>query len=69
MEVFTRIRLVARENFLDINAEKVLSNYARLFKKRLVLNAFSKWRVRNYTTMVEEMNSKQQELVELQDSH
>lgn len=58
MEVFTRIRLVARENFLDINAEKVITNYARILKKRLMMNAFSKWRVKNYTKMVEEMNQK-----------
>jgi hypothetical protein len=32
MEVFSRIRLVAREKFLEINAEKVIINFARIFK-------------------------------------
>jgi predicted hydrocarbon binding protein len=32
MEVFSRIRLVAREKYLDDNANKILNNYGRLFK-------------------------------------
>ncbi len=31
-EVFSRIRLTARENYLEANAERVITNYARLFK-------------------------------------
>lgn len=52
MEVFSRIRLVARENFLDNRAERIITNYARMLKQRLVTNAFSKWRVNNYSCMV-----------------
>jgi len=40
MEVFTRIRLVARENFLDDRANRILNNYFRLLKQRLLGNAF-----------------------------
>lgn len=36
MEVFSRIRLVARERYLEVNAEKVITNFARIFKASLV---------------------------------
>jgi hypothetical protein len=52
MEVFSRIRLVARENFLDQRAEKLLIKYARLWKQKLIGHFFSKWRVNNYKKMV-----------------
>jgi hypothetical protein len=32
MEVFTRIRLVARENHLDAKANRILTNYGRILK-------------------------------------
>lgn len=56
MEVFSRIRLVARENYLDNRAQKILFNYGRLFKNRMLLNAFSKWRGRNYKSLLATMN-------------
>jgi hypothetical protein len=59
MEVFSRIRLAARERWLDQNATKVLSNFMRLFKASLVRKAFSKWRVVNYGHLVEDMQDKQ----------
>jgi len=32
MEVFSRVRLVARENHLDSRAEKLLTKYVRIWK-------------------------------------
>ena len=67
MEVFSRIRLVARENYLDSRAQKILNNYGRLFKQKCLFRAFSKWRVNNYTYLVNKMNQKREELVRIQD--
>jgi hypothetical protein len=52
MEVWSRLRLVARENYLDTRAEKILSNFTRMFKKNLMFHSFSKWRVNSYTYLV-----------------
>ena len=60
MEVFTRIRQQARENYLDANAEKIITNFARMFKQRLINRYFSKWRQNNYVLVVEEMEMKQE---------
>jgi len=62
-EVFSRIRLTAREKFLDLNADRVMSNFWRLFKQALVRGAFSKWRGVSYKGMVQTMNAKREELV------
>ena len=48
MEVFSRIRLVARENYLEQNAEKIITNFARMFKFGLEKKAFSRWRANTY---------------------
>jgi hypothetical protein len=64
MEVFSRIRLVARERYLEQNAEKIMTNFARMFKASLVRKAFSKWRVKTYGEVVQEMTHKQEELAE-----
>jgi hypothetical protein len=55
MEVFTRIRLVARERFLEANAERIMTNLFRLMKQNVLTRSFSKWRVRSYTEVVREM--------------
>lgn len=55
MEVFTRIRLVARERFLEANAERIMGNLFRLMKHNVITKAFSRWRVRSYTEVVREM--------------
>lgn len=62
MEVFSRIRLVARERYLEVNAEKVISNFARIFKASLVRQYYSKWRLNTYNEVVNEMNEKKQYL-------
>ena len=62
MEVFSRIRLVARERYLDMNAEKVVSNFARIFKRSLVRGAYSKWRQVTYGEVVNDMKNKKLEL-------
>ena len=64
MEVFSRIRLAARERWMDQHATKVLSNFMRLFKASLVKKAFSKWRVVNYAEVVQDMENKQQLLAD-----
>ena len=58
MEVFSRIKLVARENYLDQRASKILNNYFRLLKQKLLYRSFSKWRVNNYNDLVSTMNQK-----------
>jgi hypothetical protein len=58
MEVFSRIRRVARENYLDHRAEKLLSSFFRLFKTAHVRGCFSKWRVNTYAHVVNHMQNK-----------
>jgi len=48
MEVFSRIRLVARERFLESNAERVIGNFARIFKASLLRKGINKWRMVAY---------------------
>ena len=62
MEVFTRIRLVARERFLEANAERIMSNLFRLMKQNVLTRSFSKWRVRSYTEVVREMQLRREQL-------
>lgn len=62
MEVFTRIRLVARERFLESNAERIMTNLFRLMKQNLLTRSFSKWRVRSYTEVVREMQLRREQL-------
>ncbi len=61
-EVFSRIRLTARENYLDQNAERICFNFMRILKQSHVRSAFSRWRVNNYSNLVDLMNSKIKEL-------
>lgn len=49
MEVFSRIRLVARERYLEANAEKIMTNFARMLKASLLKKAYSKWRMIAYS--------------------
>lgn len=63
MEVFSRIRLVARERFLEANAERVCSSLFTLLKSRVLSRAFNKWRVRSYSEAVGTMTAKREELV------
>ena len=56
MEVFSRIRLVARERFLEANAERIITKLFTMVKSNQLTKAFSKWRVRSYTDVVKEMN-------------
>ena len=58
MEVFSRIRRAARENYLDARAEKIMTNFARMFKANIVNHAFSRWRGNTYTYLVDQMNKK-----------
>lgn len=63
MEVFSRIRLVARERFLESNAERIMTNFFRMFKQSLIKKAFSTWRVKTYGEVVQEMNQKKDLLI------
>jgi len=62
MEVFSRIRLVARERFLEANAERICNNFFTMMKSNVLTRAFSKWRIRSYTDTVKEMNVRKEEL-------
>jgi hypothetical protein len=52
MEVFQRIRLVARENYLDKNASRKLSSYFRLIKNSQLRKAMVTWRKNSYARCV-----------------
>jgi len=58
-EVFQRIRLVARERFLEASALRILTNYTRIFKTSLVRRAFGSWRVKAYGAVKGDMEAKQ----------
>jgi hypothetical protein len=44
IEVFRRIRMVARERFLDKNAERICTNFFNMSKHGNLKKAFSRWR-------------------------
>ncbi len=48
IEVFRRIRMAARERFLDKNAERVCKNLYDMFKHANIKKAFSRWRQRSF---------------------
>ena len=52
MEVFQRIRLVARERHLEDDAHKKLSKYFRLIKNNLLKKAMVTWRKNSYNECV-----------------
>ena len=64
MEVWSRIRLAARENYLDRRAMKVCTAFFNMLKSHLVLHAFAKWRRKNYSHLVKTMINKADELEE-----
>lgn len=55
MEVFQRIRLVARENHLDKAARRKLNTYFRLVKNSLLRKAMVTWRKNSYAQCVQSM--------------
>lgn len=44
IEVFRRIRMVARENYLDSDAQRICNNYFRMFHTKKLSNAIVRWR-------------------------
>jgi uncharacterized protein (DUF39 family) len=69
MEVFSRIRQVARERFLEANAERICSNLFSMLKHHSLGQLFAKWRVRSYTDAVREMTYRQEELEDTKLKH
>lgn len=55
MEVFQRIRLVARENHLDKDACRKMNRYFRLVKNNLLMKAMVTWRKNSYAECVKSM--------------
>lgn len=55
MEVFQRIRLVARENYLDKDALRKMNTYFRLVKNSQLRKAMVTWRKNSYAQCVESM--------------
>ena len=55
MEVFQRIRLVARENYLDKDACRKMNTYFRLVKNNLLRKAMVTWRKNSYAECVQSM--------------
>ena len=55
MEVFQRIRLVARENFLDKDANRKLDRFFRLMKNAQLMRAMVTWRKNSYAECVKSM--------------
>jgi len=54
IEVFQRIRMVARENYLDKNAERICVNFWNMFKHGNLKKAFSRWRQNSFKLCVTE---------------
>lgn len=52
IEVFRRIRMIARERFLDKNAERICTNFWNMFKHANLKKAFSKWRLNSFKLCV-----------------
>jgi len=52
MEVFQRIRLVARENYLDSSARRKLNTFFRLVKGSCLRKAMVTWRKNSYAQCV-----------------
>ena len=55
MEVFQRIRLVARENYLDKDACRKMNHFYRLMKNNLLRKAMVTWRKNSYAECVKSM--------------
>jgi hypothetical protein len=54
IEVFRRIRMVARENYLDKNAERICTNFFNMSKHGNLKKAFSRWRQNSFKICVKE---------------
>lgn len=52
MEVFQRIRLVARENYMDKDACRKMNHFYRLVKNNLLKKAMVTWRKNSYAECV-----------------
>ena len=55
MEVFQRVRLVARERFLEDDARRKMSKYFRLVKNSCLKKAMVTWRKNSYAQCVASM--------------
>jgi len=55
MEVFQRIRLVARENHLDKDACRKMNNFYRLVKMNILKKSMVTWRKNSYAECVKSM--------------
>lgn len=55
MEVFQRIRLVARENFLDKDANRKMNHFFRCVKNNILMKAMVTWRKNSYAECVKSM--------------
>jgi hypothetical protein len=55
IEVFQRIRLVARENYLDKTANRKMNTFFRLMKGSLLRKAMVTWRKNSYAYCVQSM--------------
>ena len=55
MEVFQRVRLVARERFLEDDARRKMMKYFRLVKNSCLKKAMVTWRKNSYAQCVESM--------------
>ena len=55
MEVFQRVRLVARERFLEDDARRKMTKYFRLVKNSMLKKAMVTWRKNSYAQCVESM--------------
>ena len=55
MEVFQRVRLVARERFLEDDARRKMTKYFRLVKNSMLKKAMVTWRKNSYAQCVQSM--------------
>ena len=64
MEVFQKIRLVARENYKDKDAIRKMNTYFRLVKNSQLRKAMVTWRKNSYAKCVESMESMEKQYAE-----
>ena len=55
IEVFQRIRMAAREKFLDNEAERICNNFWRMFHKKQLMRAMVRWKAACLTNAHEEL--------------
>lgn len=69
IEVFQRIRMFAREKFLDRDAQRICTNFYNLMKSKNLKRVVRKWQSKSMKKLSDESQQLQENLVNLIDSN